>query len=152
MPAEAPPCILVVDDDRLVLDSLGSPLRQCGFRVRVAASGEAALETCRQHGQEIRVVLLDVRMPGMDGPQTLAALRQLNPAIRCCFMTGYIEGYSREELLAFRADDFFLKPVSIAEVTQILRGLLGESSLRGDETASASPAASRDTGSGPGRP
>ena len=70
--------ILVVDDDpdirrlaALALERLG------GFRVTVAASGAEALEVAR--GQRPDVVLLDVSMPGADGPETLLALRS-NPA------------------------------------------------------------------------
>jgi CheY-like chemotaxis protein len=127
MPEEVRPGVLVVDDDQLVRESLGPPLRRCGFAVWLAASGEEAVAIGRQHGGAIGAVLLDVRMPGLDGPQTLDALRAINPAVRCCFMSGYIEGYSREELLAFGAEGFLLKPFSVAEVTRMVRQLLRES-------------------------
>ena len=125
MPEEVRPSLLVVDDDDLVRESLASALRRSGFVVRLAAGGEEAVELYRRHGADIAAVLLDVRMPGMDGPNALAALRRLNPAVRCCFMSSYIEGYSREELLALGGDDFFLKPISLAELMTILRQLLG---------------------------
>jgi two-component system response regulator AtoC len=118
------PALLVVDDDDLVREALGSALRRSGFVVRLAAGGEEAVELYRRHG-DIGAVLLDVRMPGMDGPEALAALRQINPAVRCCFMSSYIEGYSREELLALGANDFFLKPISLAELVVIIRHLFG---------------------------
>jgi CheY-like chemotaxis protein len=69
-------------------------------------------------------------MPGMDGPATLAALRTLNPLIRCCFVGGYIEGYSNEELRAPGADRCFLKPFDTAEVTQALWQIVGRSQGR----------------------
>jgi CheY-like chemotaxis protein len=124
LPVDAGPCVLVVDDDTLVRESLGSALRRSGFTVHLAASGQEAIEVYRRHGGDIDVVLLDLRMPGMDGPQTLVVLRELNPTVRCCFVTGYIEGYSREELLAMGADDLLFKPVGTAEVVQTLRRLL----------------------------
>lgn len=131
MSAAACPCVLVVDDDELVRDSLEPSLRRHGFAVRLAGSGEEAVGVYREHGRDIAAVLLDVRMPGMDGPATLLALRALNPHVRCCFVSGYIEGYSREELRALGADGFFLKPVNPAEVAQALRQILGPSPPQG---------------------
>ena len=128
---ETRPGVLVVDDDDLVREPLGSSLRRSGFAVWLAGSGEEAVAVYREHTHEIGVALLDVRMPGMDGPATLAALRSLNPRVRCCFVSGYIEGYSREELRALGADGFFLKPVNPAEVAQALRQILGPSPPQG---------------------
>src|SRR3954470_11871134 len=67
--------VLVVDDEECVRDVLDAMLRQQGFAVWLAADGWEALEVYRLHLAAIDLVLLDVRMPGLDGPATLTALR-----------------------------------------------------------------------------
>jgi len=58
---------------------LDAALRHLGYRVWLAANGPEAIELYRQHGSEIALVLLDVRMPGLDGPQTLILLQEQRP-------------------------------------------------------------------------
>lgn len=80
--------ILVVDDDFGVRNFLRVFLERYGFAVLLAEGGLMATELYREHQQSLALVLLDVQMPGMDGPQTLAELQKINPAVVCCFMTG----------------------------------------------------------------
>jgi CheY-like chemotaxis protein len=102
--------VLVVDDDPTILHLLGLALPAHGLAVLCADSGTAAVSLYREHGASIDVVLLDVQMPGLDGPQTLAALQTLNPDVRCCFMSGQTGRCSPDDLLALGAADFFPKP------------------------------------------
>jgi DNA-binding NtrC family response regulator len=117
------PGILVVDDDVDVLNFLQAGLQQHGFRVWRADNAAAALEVYRQQGANIAVVLLDVCMPGMDGPQLLAALHELSPELCCCFMSGGNVLYSHEELQRRGAAYMFAKPLRIAELAETLRRL-----------------------------
>ncbi|HEY8504799.1 MAG TPA: response regulator, partial [Gemmataceae bacterium] len=81
------PGILVVDDEPFVLDVIEHLLRHHGFEVWPAGGGAEALALYQRHRDAVALVLLDVQMPGLDGPQTLRALRALNPDVRCCFMS-----------------------------------------------------------------
>src|SRR5438874_2516364 len=119
------PGILVVDDDAAVRALLDVGLRQYGFAVWQAADGHEALQVYQRNGSEIDLALLDVRMPGLDGPQTLVALSQLNPRIRCCFMTGQAGSYTQDELLKLGAAHIFPKPFQLAEVAQVLATVIG---------------------------
>src|SRR5262245_22583277 len=83
----SPTGVLVVDDETAVLCALAARLRMDGFKVWLAGHGHQAIEIYRRHLQEIAVVLLDVLMPGIDGPHTLTALQKLCPSVCCCFMT-----------------------------------------------------------------
>ena len=66
------------------------------------------------------MVLLDVRMPGLDGVQTLAAIQAINPQVRCFFMSGNIGDYTEERLLTVGATAVIPKPFQVTEVAQLL--------------------------------
>src|SRR6266511_1810436 len=76
------PGVLVVDDDALLRTLLYEVLRQEGFAVWTAANGFEALTLYDLQRGAIDLVLLDVNMPGRDGPETLAALRRRGPVYR----------------------------------------------------------------------
>jgi anti-anti-sigma factor len=122
--------VLVVDDDTAVLCVLAARLRMEGYEVWLAGHGHEAIELYRRHLEEIAVVLLDVRMPGLDGPHTLGALQKLCPAVRCCFMTGNPEPYTEEGLLQMGAVRVFQKPFAFPEVLDTLNRLAGRSPRR----------------------
>lgn len=112
--------ILVVDDEEYLRGMLNAGMRQQGFAVWLAADGHEALALYRQQKKAIDVVLLDVRLPGLDGPQTLAALQQLNPRVRCCFMSGAVGDYTESSLRERGADAVFWKPFCLPEVALML--------------------------------
>src|SRR5262245_34859637 len=85
-----PPGALVIDDDPMLLTLLRAVLAGEGFTVWTAETGSEGVELYRAHREQIAVVLLDVRMPGLDGPQTLTELRKIEPGVTCCFMSGHI--------------------------------------------------------------
>jgi CheY-like chemotaxis protein len=120
------PEILVVEDEEAVRNVLALGLRSQGLAVRLTSGGQQAAEVYRRHHHNFSLALLDVQMPGLDGPQTLALLRQVNPAIRCVFMSGSTGTYSTDELLALGAVRVLAKPFgSLAEVAALLRELAG---------------------------
>jgi two-component system, OmpR family, response regulator len=119
------PLVLVVDDEKEVGIMLDLALRHWGFEVRLATSGAKAVELYREHHQGIALVLLDVQMPEMDGPATLAAIRAINPEVRCCFMSGHTGKYSARELLDLGATHVLPKPfVSLSHLIQLLREMV----------------------------
>jgi DNA-binding NtrC family response regulator len=113
--------VLVVDDDPAMLGLLHAVLLREGFTPWLAENGQVAQEVYERHRAEIAVVLLDVCMPGLDGPQTMAALQRINPDVACCFMSGHTGGYSPEDLRARGALHFFEKPFSLDEIGRVLR-------------------------------
>ncbi len=91
-------------------------LRWHGFEVLLADSGSAAVRLFEAHRGRISCILLDVRMPGLDGPQTLRALRHLDPSVVCCFMSGHAGDHPSEELLALGAARWPSAPPEILAV------------------------------------
>lgn len=89
--ADAPPRpnILVVDDEAGVRIMVARMLSLCGYAVVSAQSGEEALAIVREYAAPIDLVLTDVRMPEMTGPEMVEKLQQLRPGIRVMYMSAY---------------------------------------------------------------
>jgi CheY-like chemotaxis protein len=115
------PGVLVVDDDYLVRLLVQLGLERNGFEVWLAASGREALPLYQKHRERVAVVLLDVCMPGLDGPQTLEGLRALNPTVRACFMSGNPGVYESEELRQCGAASIIAKPFRMEDLANVLR-------------------------------
>jgi CheY-like chemotaxis protein len=116
--------ILVADDMAFILTLLKFELESRGLAVWLAVDGDDAVDLYRRHRDEIDLVLLDVQMPGLDGPHTLEALQRLNPAVVACFMSGQIGIYTEEELLDRGAARVFSKPFRPADVADSLQEVL----------------------------
>jgi CheY-like chemotaxis protein len=119
-PRTAAHSVLVVDDEELVGTMLDMMLKRFGCNVRIARNGAEAIDWLRDNA-DIALVLLDVRMPGLDGPQTLNIMRSFKPQVPCCFMTGDIGQYSENDLLGRGALSILKKPFRLQEVAQVLR-------------------------------
>jgi CheY-like chemotaxis protein len=113
------PCVLVVDDEARIRAWLSVALPQNGFQVKLAAGGQEAIDIYRAASSKIALVILDVLMPGMDGPRTLQALQAVNPKICCCFLNER-NVYSQPELLTLGAVRVFPKMPPLAELVQSL--------------------------------
>ncbi len=113
--------VLIADDEVDILDTLAPALRVRGFRVWCAAGGRKAVNLFRDRRKVIDVVLLDVHMPHMDGPQALSAIQAIAPQISCCFMSGDLGLYSESELQARGAHSVLAKPVRIEPLINTLR-------------------------------
>jgi CheY-like chemotaxis protein len=121
--------ILIADDEGCVRSMLNLGMRQRGFAVWLAADGREALDLYKRHREAIDVVLLDVQMPGADGPRTLAALQELNPRVRCCFMSVDADDFTERGLRELCAVAVITKPFRLAEVTQMLWETASEAEL-----------------------
>lgn len=120
------PGILLVDDEAGVRRVLELGLTQSGFKVWQAESGGEAVELYRSHTDKIDLVLLDVRMPSMNGPETLAALKAVNSAVKVCYLTGEPGAFTEDDLLASGAVGVLYKPFTLTALADRLRQLLAE--------------------------
>jgi two-component system, OmpR family, response regulator len=118
--------VLIADDDSFIRTMLRLGLQAYGFRVYLASNGQDAVEVYRQHRDSVDIVLLDIRMPGLDGPQALEAIRILNPDIRCCFMSGETGKYSAKSLDQWKPHHFFAKPFPLESLARVLTDLVKE--------------------------
>ncbi len=113
--------VLVVDDEESLTAFLEHFFTRLGYRMHVASNGTEALEVLEQHKPAL--MLLDMRMPGMDGIQILREVKGRQPAVKVIVMTSFDEKYE-QEAKQNRADAFFAKPLSLAELSSKIKELL----------------------------
>jgi CheY-like chemotaxis protein len=81
--------ILVIDDEKAVLEAVFDILTLEGMQVITAADGQSGLQLYQAHQDEIDLILLDLSMPVMNGQETFMALRRINPEVRVVLSSGY---------------------------------------------------------------
>jgi PAS domain S-box-containing protein len=130
-PASPPPqpqargseAILLVDDERAVLEPASQFLGQAGYRVYAANSGEGALELLRG-GQEPDLVVLDLGMPGMGGLECLRRLRSALPGLKVIVASGYDLQETRQQVSDLGAWGFLAKPYGLHQLLVTVRQAL----------------------------
>ncbi len=115
-PHAAEAIILVVDDEEAVRESTSEILQNAGYRTFTAANGQDGLELFRQHQAEIELVLLDVLMPGINGPETMAKLRILDHNVKVILTSGYSEQMIFGQTQNQKPSGFLPKPYTIDEL------------------------------------
>jgi DNA-binding NtrC family response regulator len=114
--------ILVVDDDRQMVQTLRDVLELSGWHTRGAHNGAEALEAVQEG--EYDAVLMDIKMPGMDGVQALKAIKARRPASRVILMTAFTAPELIHEAQREGALQVLPKPVSLAPLLELLRTVL----------------------------
>ncbi|MBU0990058.1 MAG: sigma-54 dependent transcriptional regulator [Pseudomonadota bacterium] len=108
------PRILVVDDEKPMRESLKDWLREDGYEVGLAAGGMDAIDMAMKNGWE--VILLDLKMPGMDGLETLRKLKEVRPDAEILMMTAYATVDTAVQAMKEGAFDYLVKPFDPEEV------------------------------------
>lgn len=106
--------VLLVDDETSFVETLGRRLGLRRLQVLTAASAAEALETLDR--EEVDVVVLDVRMPGMGGIEATKEIRSAHPTVEVILLTGHASLEASLEGMTMGAFDYLLKPVSIDEL------------------------------------
>jgi two-component system cell cycle sensor histidine kinase/response regulator CckA len=118
--------ILVVDDEPNFLEVTSRLLNRANYRVITASNGKDALKLYGEHRKEIRLVILDLLMPEMNGKQCLEALRNIDPKVRVLIATGNATQGMAEDLKAAGARRFIKKPFDIARLLEKIRKVIDE--------------------------
>ncbi len=106
--------ILIVDDEKDFVEMLSMRLEDAGYRVCSAFTGAEGLESLGR--AEIDVVILDIRMPGMDGITALKEIKRLYPVVEVLLLTGHGAIETAIEGLKSGAFDYLLKPAKFDEL------------------------------------
>lgn len=117
--------ILVADDTPINYKLLETALRQTGIRLIWVQTGHDAVEAVRKH-PEIDLVLMDIRMPEMDGYEATRVIREFNPDINIIAQTSYAMQGNREESLEAGCNDYICKPIILDDLKQLLSKYLNQ--------------------------
>ena len=144
---------LIVDDDPVMQEITGAMLRRLGFEFRVAGDGVTALDACT--AEQPQAVLMDLRMPGMDGLSAIRELRRRQrartlPNFPIIVASAFYTPADRAACFEAGADGFVTKPLMLAKLgAEIFRVLKREA---GDEPPTLIPWEGQDTTATPRRP
>lgn len=102
--------ILVVEDEPQILELMEDMLKRMGYQVLKASNGEKALEIFRNEKDDIKMAIIDILMPVMDGVKLLKALKAIKPDFKILVSSGYDETTALEEMAPYRPEGYIQKP------------------------------------------
>ena len=123
--------ILIVDDEQDFVSTLAERLTLRGFQVEAATRGIDALRHVSE--DDFSVLILDVKMPGIDGLELLAEIKQKHPDLPVILLTGYGSVADAERGIGEGACDYLMKPIDIDELIEKVRNAVGRGKIESHE-------------------
>ncbi len=120
------PCILIVDDEESIRESF-SLILQDEYDLISVSTGEAALKKAVDH--KIDLVFLDIRMPGMDGMETLQRLKKIDPSIEIVMVTAVNDVQKAGEAVKIGANNYIVKPFDVPQILSMAKKLTQKKQL-----------------------
>lgn len=124
------PRLLIVDDELLIRDLLYDYFSARDFEITVAENGQRALSLINETSFD--TVILDIKMPDMDGLQLTQEIRQHHGALPIILITGYPSVESAIEALRRRVDDYFVKPVNLTHLRRAVESAVARHAGHGE--------------------
>lgn len=116
--------VMIVDDEMLVRDAVADILELYGVDVICASSGPESIEIYRKRQQEIKAIVLDMQMPGMDGRDTYYALKKLDPNVTVLMSSGYSSNDISAHFQPGEIAGVLQKPYNIETLTTTIQSLI----------------------------
>lgn len=116
-------CILVVDDEVQICDIIQKVLSQEGYQILTAFSGEEALKQLKK--TPVDLILVDLKMPGMDGLEMLKQARAIQMNLRAVLLTAYGTASSARDAMVLGVYDFLTKPFDNQLLKRVVKEALG---------------------------
>ncbi len=111
--------ILIVDDDETIRKSLSTVLKEKGYLIDTAESGQEAI--IKSEKEAYNLVLIDIRLPDMDGAHLLTALKETTPKMVKIIITGYPSLQNAIEAVNKGADGYIVKPIKMDELLSMIK-------------------------------
>ena len=119
-----PTTVLLVEDDTKVRNWIHEELEKCGYNLLEAGDGADALVIAELHSGPIDIVVTDVMMPRVNGPQLVKALLVLRPDAKVLYISGYPEAFLRASTSLPSDDSYLQKPFDISTLIGRIKELL----------------------------
>ena len=116
--------ILLVDDEETILEVCTKMLQRLGYHVLEAIDGQRAIDIFEKEKDVIDIVLLDMRMPGMNGATVYHRLIQIQPDVKVILFSGFFENQQIRRILKNENVDLIQKPVRLKQMSQKLESML----------------------------
>ena len=116
--------ILLVEDEPMVRAFTKSVLKERGYEILEAATGDEALRTLHREGQKIELIISDLIMPQMGGHELAGEIRKINPGIKILFTSGYTDDNVIKERIFDHRESFIRKPYTPMEISRKVREIL----------------------------
>ncbi len=116
--------ILWVDDEEIALEVWSQMLQKLGYSVLQARYGYEALEIFKKNKNKISLVILDMRMPGMNGCEVYDRLKKIQPQVKIILVSGYIEQYVLDEFSKRNFNGYIEKPFKLKELSEKIEEVL----------------------------
>jgi PAS domain S-box-containing protein len=116
--------ILLVEDSKIIRDMASEALRLCGYTVVAAAGSGEALLVCERHGEQIHLLLTDVVMPHLNGPELAERLSRVRPDMKVIYMSGYTDNELARHGVVDMEVDFIQKPFTPTSLSRKVREVL----------------------------
>ena len=121
---ESKKTILWVDDEEIALEVWSQMLQKLGYTVLQARYGYEALEIFKKSKNKISLVILDMRMPGMNGCEVYDRLKKIQPQVKIILVSGYIEQYVLDEFSQRNFNGYIEKPFKLKELSEKIEEVL----------------------------
>jgi len=120
--------ILIVDDERTVLDIGMAILKSLGYKVLLASNGLEAINVFEKHKNDIALVILDVVMPVMGGVLAAEKIREIKSDVKIIFCTGYEKEKYLDKQSLFKNEQYILKPYQVDVLSQLVQESIASAS------------------------
>ena len=121
---DAKKTVLFVDDEKMILEVGSLMLQRLGYNVLTTSNGQEAIEIFKKN--EVAFVILDMRMPGMNGDEVCRQLKKIKPKVKIILASGYVGYYSTEYLIGIGFDDILEKPFTIEHLSGKIENILSK--------------------------
>jgi PAS domain S-box-containing protein len=120
--------ILLIDDEEMIIKVGEELLRELGYKVLVARSGQGAIKLYKKNTDKIDLVIMDMIMPEMGGGETFDHLKEIDPDIKVLLSSGYSINGQASEILERGCDGFIQKPFNINQLSEKIQGIMAQKS------------------------